>query len=116
MGRRRCSDAASKASCTARDVPAANDLAARGKDDTADLGELELTGPAAQHDLVVVLEEGSRGAVGEPDRMLAVPRELDERALAPVLRPGDRPGGEQIAGRNRRPFTVACASCCGIVQ
>ena len=38
-------------------LPAADDLAARGDDHAAHLGELELTGPAAQHDLVVVLEE-----------------------------------------------------------
>ena len=57
---------------------------------------------AAQDDLVAVLEERPRRAVGEPDRLLAVPRQLDQRALAAALGPGDRARGDQIAGPGRR--------------
>ena len=83
---------------------------------TANLGELELAGPPAEHDLVVVLEERSLGAVGEPNRMLAVPGELDERALAPGSAPEIVPEAKRSPVPIDAPFTVACASCCGIVQ
>ena len=75
---------------------------AGGQDPAAHLRELELAGSTAQHDLVVVLEERPRRAVREPDRMLAVRRELDERSLAAVLRPGDRAGREEVTRADGR--------------
>ena len=89
----------------------------RGRQDRArHLAELDVAGAATQHDRVPVLEERPRAPVAEPDRVGAVPRQLDQRPLASRIRAGDRPRGEEIARSERRAVTVACASCCGIVQ
>ena len=56
-GSRRCSDGSSRVSCTAPARSRRDELAARWDDRPADLGELDLAGPAAKHDLVAVLEE-----------------------------------------------------------
>ena len=75
-----------------------------------------LSGAAAQDDLVVVLQERPRRPVAEPDRMLAVRGELDERPLAAVVGPEIVPDAKTSPVRIDAPLTVACASCCGIVQ
>ena len=56
-------------------------------------------------------------AVGESQRPLAVPGQLDERSLAiPGSGPEIVPDANRSPVRIDAPFTVACASCCGIVQ
>src|SRR5262249_39617198 len=66
------------------------------------LAEAEGTRPAAKNDLVAVLEKRPLAPVGEPERSLAVPGELDQTSLRPALRAGDRPRGEQISGADAR--------------
>ena len=81
------------------------------------LAELDVARPAAKDDLVAVLEERPLAPVAEADRMRSVLRELDEGALAAVLRSAR--SSRTRAGRrsaSEAPLTVVCASCCGIVQ
>jgi hypothetical protein len=67
---------------------------------------------AAQRQAVFVLEEGARLPAVELDRLLGVPREFEQAATAPLLRPRDRAGAEQIAGRHRAAAARVVASCC----
>src|SRR5687767_14563805 len=48
--------------------------------------------------LVAVLEEGAGRAVGEGQRLLPAPGQLDERAALVLRRAGDGAGGEQVPG------------------
>src|SRR5688572_15543317 len=57
---------------------------------------------AAQHHLVAVLQERAGRAVGQLDRLLAVPAQLDQASALLALRPRDRPGGQQVAGPQAR--------------
>ena len=92
--------AARRAALPRRYVP---DLASR-QNRPAHLGELDLAGPAAEHDLVAVLEERPLRAVVEPDRPFAVPRELDERALGSRLAPEIVPDAKRSPVRIDAPF------------
>src|SRR5947209_15703549 len=77
---------------------------ADGRQDAA--GDLAEADPAAagagcrraDRDLVIVVEEGAAAAVGELDRVLAVPGVFDQRADRLVLGPADRARGEEVAG------------------
>src|SRR5829696_3882131 len=59
-------------------------------------------GLAAQHHLVAVLEERAGRAVGQLDRLLAVPAQLDEAPALFALRSGDRAGREQVTRAQAR--------------
>src|SRR5918994_5906117 len=80
----------------------------RGLDPPADLGEgdpgttLARRSGAAEDDLVAVLQEGPLDVLGEPQRLLAGPGELEQAPLRAGLRARDCPGGEQVAGADRR--------------
>ena len=70
----------------------------------AHLAELDLAGAAAQDDLVAVLEERSRAAVRQLERLRAVPRQLDQAPLGAALGPRDRarsPSGRPCGGSRR---------------
>ena len=82
---------------------------APGSTTPSHLAELDLARAPAQHDLVAVLEERPLASVSEADRVGTVLRELDQRSLAAVLRAGDRPRHEQVAGPERR--AVGCRVC-----
>ena len=77
-------------------------LAARREDGSAHLPERDLSGSSPEDELVSVLQERPRAPVAEPDRASAVPRELDERALATPLGAGDRARGEEVARSRAR--------------
>ena len=72
--------------------------ARRAESDAARAG---LLAPAAQRNLVAVLEERAFLAVGELDRTFAVPRQLDETSLRSRRRAADRARRKEIA-RTRR--------------
>jgi hydroxymethylglutaryl-CoA lyase/(R)-citramalyl-CoA lyase len=91
-------------------------LAARGQDRPANLGELEVAGSATEHDLVVVLEERPRRSVCQPDRVLPVRVSSMSEPSVPCSGPEMVPDANRSPVAIEAPFTVACASCCGIVQ
>jgi hypothetical protein len=50
-------------------------------DRPAHLAQLDFACASPQNDLVPVLEEGPRAPVAEPNRMGAIPRQLDQRSF-----------------------------------
>ena len=71
----------------------------------------------ADRDLVAVLEERARRAVGEGDRLGAVPGQLEERAaLVDARRRDTVPDANRSPVRSEAPLTVRCASCWAGVQ
>ena len=79
----------------------------------ADLAEAR----AAQDDLVAVLEEGPRRAVGELDRLRAVPGQLEKRAaLRRCSGPEIVPEASRSPVRSEAPLTVRWAICWATLQ
>ena len=79
----------------------------------AHLAELELAGPAAQDDLVAVLEEAAFRAVRQAQRPGAVLGELDQRALGAGLGARDRsrwPSGRRCGGGRRSTSRARAAA------
>ena len=90
---------------------------ASGLNRPAHLAELDVSGAAAQHHLVAVLEEGALRSVVQAHGPLAVPGQLDERAFrSRRRRPRSFPTQRGRRFGPTRRSRVACASCCGIVQ
>ena len=85
-------------------------------DPATHLAELELARPAAQDDLVAVLEEAPLRAV----RQLSGRAPFSVSSISEPSLPGSAPeivpDAIRSPVRTAAPFDVACASCCGIVQ
>src|SRR5918992_2814711 len=71
-------------------------------DRAAHFAERHAPGATSQDHGVAVLEERALAAVGEPQRVAPVPRQLDQAAHRAGLRARDRARGEQVAGPRRR--------------
>ena len=67
--------------------------------------------PAAQRDLVAVLQKRALLAIRQLDRAFAVPRELDQASMRVRRRPQIVPEANRSPARSTAPFAVACASC-----
>ena len=87
-----------------------------GQDATADLAELDRARAPANDDLVAVLEKDRSDP--SASRIGSVPLRVSSISdpSLPRDRPGDRPDAIRSPVRTLAPLTVACASCCGIVQ